>query len=113
MNKLNEKDEAFLQLGVSYAVFQEIGFKPASTSRLPAILHNIRPSENISMRDVVLQSALILIELGKVMQKIGTHGIWNIVNIVLTDVDDTSSKNHIDETCKAMLSIELIYQLKT
>ena len=105
MNKLNEKDEAFLRVGVTYAVFQEIGFEPATTSRLPAILHNIRPSGNTSMRDAVLQSALLLIELGKLMQKIGTHDIWNIVNIVLTDGDDTSSKNHIDETCEAMLSI--------
>jgi uncharacterized protein YegL len=112
MNNSNQDDEALLRVGVTYAIFKEIGFEPAPSSRLPALLRNIKPTGSTSMRDAVLESALLLIELGKIMQKIGTSNIWNVVNIVLTDGDDTSSKSPLDDTCRAMLSIGSVIPVK-
>lgn len=104
---MNQRDEneALLKIGVTLAICQEIGFEPAPSSRLPALLRNIKPSGSTAMRDAVLESALLLIKLGDVMQKIMSQNIWNIVNIVLTDGDDTSSKAPLGDTCQALKTI--------
>lgn len=104
MNKQQEED-ALLRVGVTIGVLNKIGFEPSPSSRLPSILRNISPTGSTSMRDAVLESALLLIELGKMMEKMGTNGIWNVVNIVLTDGDDTSSKASLRDTCGALSQI--------
>lgn len=104
MNK-QEQEDALMRVGVTIGVLCKIGFEPSPSSRLPSILRNIKPSGPTSMRDAVLESALLLIELGKMMEKMGTNGIWNVVNIVLTDGDDTSSKASLRDTCSALSTI--------
>lgn len=104
MNPQDEK-EALLKIGLTLAICQEIGFESAPSSRLPTLLKQIKPSGSTAMRDAVLESALLLIRLGDVMQKIINQSIWNVVNIVLTDGDDTSSKAPLVDTCQALKTI--------
>ena len=60
MNKQQEED-ALLRVGVTIGVLNKIGFEPSPASRLPSILRKISPTGSTSMRDAVLESALLLI----------------------------------------------------
>ena len=102
---MNSNQEPLLNVALCAAVLNEIGFQFKSECNLPSQIQAISPKGSTNLRDAIMISTGLLIQLGALLSQLGANSIWNMVHIVLTDGDDTGSQISIETLIKVMHEI--------
>ena len=99
-----------IKAGLSAATFENLNFFPNSESNLLAQLRATIPNGTTSLYDAIFVGIKRLLELYAILTKFQTSSIWNFVHIIVTDGEDTNSKNELKELLGMMMFIGVTLQ---
>ena len=84
-------------LEISTKILNDLGFESASTTRIPKLLEKVKFMSGTAVRDAIIQSILLILNLNNQLMQSGGARNWNFLNIVISDGDDNSSKSSKSE----------------
>lgn len=97
--------ESLLPSLASLLYLTQLGFNFKRDCNLVNKINSIVPNGGTKLRDAITISTTTLLNLGSVLNKLGSDRKWNIVHIVLTDGEDTGSQKTLPEVIQLMYAI--------
>ena len=100
--------ESLLGPTVGLMALKGLGFESAANSTLISKMRRIQPNGGTALRDSVIQGTSMMLQLYEILAKCEIAHVWNFVHVVLTDGEDTSSKESVSQTCELMRRISQV-----
>lgn len=82
---------------ISTKILNDLGFESASKTRIPKLLEKVKFMEGTAVRDAIITSISLILNLNNKLMQSGGARNWNFLNIVISDGEDNSSKHSKSE----------------